>query len=184
MTDSKKAILIHGFEGRGNQGWFFEIKNFLENTGYVVYNPDFPNTNSPSYTEWKDFFEKNLLPKINDKTLFVAHSLGPTFLIKYLSENNLHIDTTLFVSPAVRKNPDIPEIDEFFEDFNLQKVKKSIGNIYILYSNDPYIPQDDFKYLISELGAKDTYIEGKEHFTQNKNTNSDVLDILKKIIEK
>lgn len=180
----KNAILIHGFEGHGDQGWFSETKNFLENNGYIVYNPDFPNTNKPSYTEWKKFFEENLLPKVNKDTLFVAHSLGPTFLVKYISENDLKIKTALFVSPAVRKNPDLPEIDEFFENLNLPRVKKSIDDIHIMYSNDPYIPQEDFKYLISELEAKNIHIDGKEHFTQNENSNLEAVSILNDIVSK
>lgn len=178
----KNAILIHGLGGYGDQGWFIEVKEFLESKGYVVYSPSFPNTNHPDYTEWKKFFEDNLLPKVNEDTIFIAHSLGPTFLIKYLSEKNLHLKTVIFVSPAVRKNPDLPEIDAFFENFKLPKVKNSIENIYILYSNDPYIPQEDFKYLLSELEATEVYKESREHFTQSEPTNEEVLELLSNIL--
>ncbi len=179
-SDEEKTdvVLMHGFEGRGDQGWFSETKHFLEQKGLSVYNPDFPNSNNPSYIEWKKFFDNNVLSKINKNTIFIAHSLAPTFLIRYLSENDLKLNKVLFVAPAIRKNKNIPEIDDFFENFNLQKVKKSINQIIVIYSNDPYIPKEDFEYIIREADAEEIYIENKEHFTQNENTNPEILDIL------
>jgi len=181
-VDATNVILMHGYEGRGGQGWFFETKKFLEKRGFNVYNPDFPNSDKPKYLEWKEFFESNILPKINENTFFIAHSLAPTFLIKYLSENDLKLGKVYFIAPAVRKNADIPEIDEFFEDFDLQKVKKLIKEISVIYSNDPYIPKEDFEYLIKELGAKKTYLENKEHFTQNEKSNVEILEFLDEVL--
>jgi predicted alpha/beta hydrolase family esterase len=46
-----------------------------------------PNGRMASYTARKIWFEK-LFPYLNDeKTILIGHSLGATFLLKYLSEN-------------------------------------------------------------------------------------------------
>jgi predicted alpha/beta hydrolase family esterase len=44
--------------------------------------------------------EKN--ERSHEKLIFIGHSLGATFLVKYLSENNMsrHIDALHLVSPV------------------------------------------------------------------------------------
>ncbi|GHV22607.1 hypothetical protein FACS1894176_11050 [Bacteroidia bacterium] len=54
---------------------------------YQVFLPQMPNGRMASYTARKIWFEK-LFPYLNDEgTILIGHSLGATFLLKYLSEN-------------------------------------------------------------------------------------------------
>ena len=81
-----------------------------------------PNTRNAKYSEWKVWFEKyfqyiadmsptelSTLDRIEQKKyqpktklILVGHSLGATFLVKYLSEHFFprHIDALHLVSPA------------------------------------------------------------------------------------
>lgn len=47
-----------------------------------------PSPTKPNYEEWKVLFEKYLL-KVRNEVSFVGHSLGGSFLLKYLSENQI-----------------------------------------------------------------------------------------------
>lgn len=54
---------------------------------YEVILPVMPNKTSAKYEEWKLWFEK-LIPFLNDEIILIGHSLGASFLIKYLSEGS------------------------------------------------------------------------------------------------
>ncbi len=53
---------------------------------YDVLAPSMPNRDNAKYKEWKLWFEK-LIPLFDDEVIFIGHSLGALFLLKYLSEN-------------------------------------------------------------------------------------------------
>jgi hypothetical protein len=53
---------------------------------YEVIIPGMPNSANAQYHEWRIVFEK-IIPFLHDGVLLVGHSLGGSFLVKYLSEN-------------------------------------------------------------------------------------------------
>ena len=53
---------------------------------FEVISPRMPNTLNAKYLEWKIWFEK-LVPLLNEEVILIGHSLGGTFLAKYLAEN-------------------------------------------------------------------------------------------------
>ena len=53
---------------------------------YEVILPVMPNKTNAQYKEWKIWMDK-ILPFLNDGVILVGHSLGGSFLAKYLSEN-------------------------------------------------------------------------------------------------
>ncbi|KKT94693.1 MAG: hypothetical protein UW97_C0035G0009, partial [Parcubacteria group bacterium GW2011_GWA2_45_15] len=53
---------------------------------YEVILPIMPNKTNARFDEWKIWFEK-FIPFLHDNVLLIGHSLGGTFLAKYLSEN-------------------------------------------------------------------------------------------------
>jgi len=75
--------------------------------------PDFPNTENPSYAEWKKFFEKKYLKYLKSNSVIIAHSLGCQFAIRFLREKNLTIESLILVSPPLN-DCGISEISDFF----------------------------------------------------------------------
>ncbi len=59
----------------------------------LVVKPQMPCDRNAKYVEWKIWFDK-IVPYIDDGAVFVGHSLGATFLAKYLAENTLPISLT------------------------------------------------------------------------------------------
>lgn len=55
---------------------------------FLVYQPQFPNKQNAQYPEWKLFFEKTIA-QLEDGLILIGHSLGASFLVKYLSENKI-----------------------------------------------------------------------------------------------
>ena len=165
--EKPNVIVLHGLGGNGDLGWGADIKTFFTENNIECCSPTFPNSNNPQYSEWKTFFEKNILDIITPQTIIFAHSLGGGFLQKYLSEENLNIKFSelILVAPTVG-DCGIPEISNFFtEDFNYQKVSKSAENIFIYAGGkDPYITTKEFNFLADKLSATLILNETQEHF--------------------
>ena len=53
---------------------------------YEVIIPVMPNKFNARFEEWKIWFEK-FIPFLKDGVVFIGHSLGASFIAKYLSEN-------------------------------------------------------------------------------------------------
>ena len=163
--ENPNVVLIHGLGGNGNTGWQNDIVNFFKKEGITCLSPNFPNPNNPRYTEWKAFFEKEILPHINENTILFGHSLGGGFIQKYLSENDLKVSELVLVAPTVG-HCQIQEIKNFFnQDFNYEKIKNSADNIFILAGGqDPYIKTSEFEFLVKKLNAHYLFNEKEEHF--------------------
>src|SRR3990167_4567127 len=72
---TKKALLIHGFEGNGNGHWFLWLKEKLESKGIKVYNPTISAANHPTVESWL----KELMPIVKNfgpDDIIIGHSLG------------------------------------------------------------------------------------------------------------
>jgi predicted alpha/beta hydrolase family esterase len=90
----KNLIIIHGAGPKhyrslkdGTGDWQAKLPTLLGDQ-YKVITPQFPSPKNPSYEEWKILLDKNLA-KLQGEVTFVGHSLGGSFLLKYLSEEKI-----------------------------------------------------------------------------------------------
>jgi hypothetical protein len=51
----KNAIILHGTSCNPNSYWIPSIKKFLEELGYEVWVPAFPDTDKPDLKKWLPF---------------------------------------------------------------------------------------------------------------------------------
>ena len=68
----------------GKNDWKTNLREALGEE-YEVIAPVMPNKNNAKYPEWQIWFEK-FIPFLNGEIILVGHSLGGTFIAKYLSE--------------------------------------------------------------------------------------------------
>ncbi|MEK7552071.1 MAG: alpha/beta fold hydrolase [Patescibacteria group bacterium] len=101
---------------------------------YEVIIPEMPNDYNAQYEEWKLWFEK-LIPFLNDEVVLIGHSLGGTFLAKYLSENKFpkKIKAVFLVAAVYDKDSDGYGLVSFAlpNKLNLQTT-----NVYLYHSED------------------------------------------------
>lgn len=88
----KHVIIIHGAGPKhyrsladGSGDWQALLPSNLGDD-YKVLAPQMPSPKNPSYDEWKILLAKYLARVRGDEVIFVGHSLGGSFLLKYLSE--------------------------------------------------------------------------------------------------
>ena len=79
----KYQIDFESYAGR-KRGWKVWLREALP--GYEVVLPMMPNESCATYEEWKIWMDKLLL-FVEDDIILIGHSLGGSFLVKYLSEN-------------------------------------------------------------------------------------------------
>jgi len=71
--------------------------------------------------------------KLDEKSVIVAHSLGCSFILRYLSETEKKVDELILVSPA-KNDCGISEISNFFDvSINTDILKKNIRKITIFW---------------------------------------------------
>lgn len=99
----KTAIILHGMpsksEYQGNESekhWIPWLKKELEKKGHEVFSPELPVPYEPVYEDWLKTFKQ--FP-IDSETLYIGHSCGAGFLIRYLSEHDKKVGQVFLVAP-------------------------------------------------------------------------------------
>jgi cysteinyl-tRNA synthetase/very-short-patch-repair endonuclease len=124
----------------GLKVWSENLDRFLDEDKFDFINPTFPNATDSNYYEWARFFEQVLndekYSKYNNIVL-IGHSLGTTFIQRYLSENNLRSKFNLNLKQVHLVGSCLKE-NEFKTSQDWDKVKENIDfeNIYLYHSTD------------------------------------------------
>ena len=122
-----------------------------------------PNKTNAQFDEWKVWFKK-LIPFLHDNVILIGHSLGGTFLAKYLSENRFEkkIKAVFLVGAVYDKDDDGYSVVSFSlpEKLNLQTV-----NTMIYHSkDDPVVPFSSLgKFQQALPNAKIRIFEDRGH---------------------
>lgn len=176
---TKKALLIHGFEGNGNKHWFLWLKKKLEERGIKVYNPTISTANHPSVDSWL----KELAPIINDfgpNDIIVGHSLGSNAALQLIQKINKNIGNFFLLASAIGRprskefwleiensspKSDIVSLRKFWESkIDYKKVARLATSVMIIRSSDDdLIPKDTHENLPSEFAQEEW--QGYGHFT-------------------
>jgi len=96
-----------------------------------------PNKMNAQYEEWKIWFEK-FIPHFDEGVILLGHSLGGTFLAKYLSENKFpkKIAAVFLAAPVF----DAEGMDESLGDFifhpDISGLEGQAGKIFLYHSED------------------------------------------------
>jgi len=135
---------------------------------YEVLTPRMPNSNNAKYIEWKIWFEK-LFPFLYGEVILVGHSLGASFLAKYLSEEQFpkKILATLLIAGPYDSDGDRPMV-EFTLPNSLALFEEQGGTISLYHSkDDPVVAFSELsKYQKALPNAKITSFEDRRHFNQ------------------
>ena len=153
---------------------------------YEVLMPRMPNNTNARYEEWKLWLDR-IAQIFNKEIIFIGHSLGAIFLVKYLSENTFlkKIEATILVATPF---DDTDKIDggESLVDFilpaSLEKFSQQGGKIYLIHSkDDPVVPFAQLnKYQRLLPNSEAIIFENREHFNQEK--FPEIIELIKSFI--
>lgn len=160
-----KAESVDYFKRGGD--WKANLQETLGDK-YEVLIPRMPNSNNAKYVEWVIWFEK-MFPFLNDEVIIVGHSLGASFLAKYLSEERFpkKILATFLVSGPYDSDGDRPMV-EFILPSSLVLLEEQGGTISLYHSkDDPVVAFSELaKYKKALSNAKSNVFEDRKHFNQ------------------
>jgi len=175
----KRVIIVHGWDGYPEEGWFPWLKNELEQEGFEVIVPQLPEPEIPQIESWVKALSV-AVGKLDNQTYFVGHSIGCSTIARYI--NTLPTDTKLggavFVAGFFKRLTKLEgeEAKEIASPWlttplDFSKVKNTLGKSIAIFSdNDPYVPldnQDDFR---EKLGSKIIIVHNMGHFSGSTGT--------------
>ncbi|PIR13849.1 esterase [Candidatus Falkowbacteria bacterium CG11_big_fil_rev_8_21_14_0_20_39_10] len=170
---TKKAILIHGWEGYPEEGWLPWLKNELEKQGFEVIVPAMPNSGKPKMKEWLDYLKK-IVGNPDKNCYFVGHSLGCITILRYLEslKNGQNIGGAVLVA-GFSSNLGYDELDSFFQNkINWDKIKLHGQKfIDIVSDNDPFVSLHYADFFKEKLGAEVIIEKNKGHLGGEHNIN-------------
>ncbi|QQS61461.1 MAG: alpha/beta hydrolase [Candidatus Moraniibacteriota bacterium] len=133
-----------------------------------------PGVDHAQYSIWKIVFEKYIEKYKNRNIDIVAHSLGTTFILKYLVENEIVIQNLHLIAPFVSDDFQPKDFNEstgtFTFDYSaVHTIADKCKNIFVWYSdNDPVCTERNAIYLHQKLpNSKISVIAEREHFNQS-----------------
>lgn len=101
-----------------------------------------PNALDADYTAWSIWFEK-VIPFLHNGVTLVGHSLGGSFLLRYLTQNKLPVTVTALhlVAPCV-DTLDCPGMGNFATDLSVWSGFASVPNVVHLWhsTDDALVP--------------------------------------------
>src|SRR3989344_292293 len=133
---------------------------------YEVILPIMPNKTNAQFDEWEIWFEK-LASFLHDGVILVGHSLGGTFLTKYLSENQFKkkIKAVFLVGAVYGRDSEGYSLVSFTLPTNLNLQTETI---YLYHSKDdsvvPFSALEQYKKALPN--AQIRIFEDRGHFNQ------------------
>ncbi len=166
----KTAFIIHWTWGSPEWNWFPSIKQELENKWYQVFVPKFPTPHNQSLESWQAAFQ-SYEKYVDENTIFIAHSVGPAFVLSILEQIDIKIQACYFVSGFLELIQ-IPEFDLLNEtitakQFNWEQIHKNCKSFYMCHgTDDPYVPIHSAEIMADNLWVDIDMIEWGGHLNE------------------
>ena len=136
--------------------------------------PQMPNKFDAKYAEWAVWFERHL-PFVEDGIVLIGHSLGATFLCKWLSENQFpkSIAQLHLVAPGWSEG-------EFMLPNSLEAAQKQCNEVHIWHSHDDPVcafEKHALRYAVALPSAITHWMNGRGHFRGEE--FSEIVEVIK-----
>lgn len=183
----KRAIIIHCWEGYPEYCWYPYVKNKLEEKGFRVEVPAFPDAENPKLEAWLPKL-KEVIGEPDEDLYLIGHSLGCITIMRYLETlaDDQKVGGVVFVA-GFTENVGYDEIKTFFETpVDLEKIKGKAKNGFVAIhsNNDPHV---DLKYadiFKEKLNAEVIIKNNSGHFSgaiEGENACLELPDVVKSV---
>lgn len=175
----KRVIIVHGWDGFPEEGWFPWLKEELEAKRFEVVVPQMPDASNPRIEAW--------VPKLaeavgvaDEETYFVGHSMGCKTICKYLEglPEGVSVGGAVFVAGWLKRLTGLEGNDEermgkewLDASLDFSKVRLHLKNCVAIFSDDdPYVPLDNQDTFKNELNCYIHIQHGMGHFSGSTGT--------------
>ena len=163
----KRLIIVHGWEGSPQEGWYPWIAAEMVRKGWSVQVPAMPNAAQPEQSRWVPHLV-DIGGKVDRNTFFVGHSLGCITILRFLErlKSQEKIGGVILVA-GFDKPLKYKELKNFFqESIAWNRIKKNCKKFVTIHSeDDPYVPVENGLRLEKNLDTKRIVVNGLKHFS-------------------
>ncbi len=172
----KRVIIVHGWSGTPEEGWFPWLKSELEKKEFEVLVPQLPNPKTPRIAKWVPYLAETV-GTADEDTYFVGHSMGCQTIARCLETltEGTEIGGAVFVAGFFKRLTKIHEegeeviaiAREWLETpLDFQKIKSRLPKSVAVFSdNDYYVPLDNADDFRDKLGSEVIIKKGMGHFS-------------------
>jgi uncharacterized protein len=163
----RSLFLFHGAYGSPDENWFPWLRRSLGDEWNVII-PRFPTPEGQDLDRWLETLEPHR-GSIDDKSVFVGHSIGAAFALRVLERWDAEVAATILVAGFVSQLSD-PRFDPLNASFlepgwDWKKIRGASKRFIAFASeDDPYVPVEKSKELQRQLPIEMQMIEGAGHF--------------------
>lgn len=171
---SKKAILIHGWDGSPDGGCFPWLKQKLLSENWEVVAPQMPNPAEPNMEKWLEQLD-NTLRDLDENCYLLGHSLGCITILRFLEQLNKNSKIGGVVLLAgFTSNLGYAELKSFFQnEIDWKEIKKHCENFVAIHSDNDQFVSTHYGNLFEEyLDAKLILEHNMGHFSSQKELSS------------
>ena len=173
----KRIIIVHGWSGTPEEGWFPWLKKELEAKGFQVIVPQLPDAGKPRIEKWVPALAA-AVGVLDGDTYFVGHSLGCQAIARYLEKlpEGQKAGGAVFVAGFFKRltglgdNPDDRKTDGHWLEtpLNFDKVKSHLPQSIAIFSDDdPFVPLDNQNDFRNKLSSEIIVEHGMNHFNES-----------------
>ena len=164
----KRVVIIHCWEGYPNYCWYPYTKKQLEEKGFEVKVPEFPDTENPKQDKWVPYLTQQI-GKPDEELFLVGHSVGCITIFRYLEtlKENEKVGGVVLVA-GFTDDLEYKELSNYFQtpiDFEKIKDKSKNGFIAIHSDNDPFVDLKHGEIFKKELDAEIIVKHDMGHFS-------------------
>lgn len=162
----RQIFVLHGYSASIDDHWFQDLKHQIENENTTVTLIPFPDSEHPDVDAWQKVLDQQI-PKVDENTYFVAHSLGVITLLHFLQRHDYQkIGGMILVSGFSGPISDFSPLDAYITKSKVdtsyfKDIKKKL--VY-LSDNDDLVPPKLTIELAKEIDAPYITVPNGGHF--------------------
>ncbi|HWR00188.1 MAG TPA: alpha/beta hydrolase [Candidatus Methylomirabilis sp.] len=158
------VILIHGWKGWPDNGWFPWLRKELEARGFTTEALALPNPVLPRKVVWATLVRDAIK---SPETVLIGHSLGCLAILFALQEYDGPPIRHVVCASGFGRDFNVPGLYTWFDaPVDFAGVKMKARHWSVLHArNDRLVPYREGEWLAAELGVPVTVIDGKGHLT-------------------
>ncbi|MBI4143171.1 serine hydrolase family protein [Candidatus Uhrbacteria bacterium] len=161
-----RAILIHGWDGYPEEGWFPKFKKDMEEQGFVVTIPAMEPAGAPQQAKWVPQLA-GVVGVPDEDTYLVGHSAGCITILRYLEGLPEGAKVGGVVLVAGFTDPlGFEELKNYFATpIDWSKIRSKADEFIAIHSdNDEYVPLSHADVFKERLGAEVVILHDRKHF--------------------
>jgi hypothetical protein len=190
----KTVVIVHGWEGNPEIGWFAWLEEKLKKKGFKVIKPKMPKPSAPEIGAWLKKISA-VVKSADEETYFIGHSIGCQAILRFIEKSKFKkiggiilvagwLDLTEFTyieTPGMENEMIRIARPWVTTKIDFTKIKTKTKKVTCVFSdNDPYVAFDNAKIFKKRLGAKIIVEHEQGHFGE---ANTKTIHIVLKEME-